>query len=154
MLQHTSILLVEDDPSDEESFRRIAVQVYPLATIHTATSVGEATKYCEGRAQYADRKLYPVPAIVFVDLALPDASGSELIKWLRKQPQYQKLLIVVFTGSGDLRQLSSIYSWGADSFLLKTSESKELLSSLQELNGYWIQRGFLQPLPPGYQPPR
>src|SRR5689334_6099632 len=125
MLQHTSILLVEDNISDVESFQRICRQVYPLASIQAVSRIDEAMKYCEGREQYSDRKQYPAPAIAFVDLALPDGQGSEFVKWLRKQPQYQKLLIVVFTGTSDLRQLSALYSWGADSFLLKTSDASE-----------------------------
>jgi CheY-like chemotaxis protein len=147
MLSQKTILLVEDNPGDTALFLIAAREACPKATIVTVATAGEATQCLEGTGKYTDRKEFPLPVMAFVDLGLPDISGQDLIKWIRKQPQFKKLPIAVFTGATDARVLADLYRWGADSFLLKTPEIKELAMNLRELTAYWLERGLVATSP-------
>jgi DNA-binding response OmpR family regulator len=146
-----TVLLVEDTESDSALFLHVARQAIPEAIILTVGTAAEAMQCLEGVGKYADRAQFPVPTMVFVDLGLPDMPGEQLVKWIRKQPQFKRLLIAVFSGGTSVGLLSELYRWGADSFLLKTSNTKELAANLRELTSYWVQRGLLLK-PPGDAP--
>jgi CheY-like chemotaxis protein len=141
------ILLVEDHSGDTAVFATAVRKVCPQATLVTLSTSDEAIHYFEGSGKYADRKKFPLPDIAFIDLKLPGMSGEQLIKWIRGRPEFQKLSIAVLTGTADARQLSDLYRWGADSFLLKSSDINELASNLRELTGYWLQRGLITAKP-------
>jgi DNA-binding response OmpR family regulator len=142
MIPGHTILLIEDHEGDAALFAAAARRVCPKATLLTLRTADEAMLYFDGSGKYADRKLFPVAAMAFIDLGLPGMPGEKLIKWIRAQTQFQKLLIAVYTYGSDVHRLAELYRWGADSFLLKTHDLKELSSSLSELTAYWLQRGL------------
>jgi CheY-like chemotaxis protein len=148
MRTHNVILLVEDNACDAAVFLDIAGKIYRNAWFVTLKNVHEAIQYLAGCGDFADREKFPLPTIAFVDLVQPGGGhGSELIKWMRQQPAFKNLQVVVLTGGSGLHHFSELYDWGADSFILKSPDRCEMLHSLQELNDYWNQRGFLSPLP-------
>lgn len=141
MAVQSLILLVEDSADDALLFKRAAQKVYPEAAIHAVEGVEEAIKYLEDVSEGGNPGKLPPPFCVFVDLALPKAPGKDLIKWIRAQPQFKKLLIVVLTGTGQMRDMRDLYRMGANSFLLKTPDAEDLTGALHEMNSYWIQQG-------------
>jgi CheY-like chemotaxis protein len=135
------ILLVEDSADDALLFKRAAQKVYPEAAVHVVEGVEEAIAFLEEATAEGNPGKFPPPFCVFVDLALPKAPGKDLIKWIRGRPQFKKLLIVVLTGTGQMRDMRELYRMGANSFLLKTPDAEDLAKALQEMNSYWIQQG-------------
>lgn len=150
MLAKQTILLVEDSCDDSLVFQAAAIKVWPGATVLQVNTAEEAIHYFEGAGKYADRKAFPLPTMAFIDLALPDMSGQDLVKWIRKQPQFKRLLVAVITGTTDVHIFSELYRWGADSFVLKTSNNAELVLNLSELTAYWSDRGLMDTSPPTY----
>ena len=142
-----TILLVEDNDNDALLFAVAVRKTCRDTTLITCSTADEAVRYFQGLGRFADRKAFPLPLAVFTDLNLPGMSGEQLIKWIRAQSQFQKLCIAVLTGSADARELSELYSWGADSFLIKTPDLEELATRLRELTAYWLQRGLISVSP-------
>jgi CheY-like chemotaxis protein len=105
MITGDTILLVEDNADDAALFAAAARKARPKATLLTISTGSEAVQYFEGRGKFTDRKRFSPPTMAFIDLALPDLPGEQLIKWIRNQPQFKRLLLAVLTGSADARQL-------------------------------------------------
>jgi CheY-like chemotaxis protein len=92
-----TILLVEDTPSDATLIRRGFEKTNVLNPIVWTKNGQEALGYLSGLGQYGDRIKYPLPALVLLDLDLPEMTGFELLQWKRSQPNIRRIPFVVLT---------------------------------------------------------
>jgi CheY-like chemotaxis protein len=127
------ILLVEDNEDDIFIFRRIYRQIgcdYPMHVVRNGT---DAIAYLGGTSPYADRKKYPIPKLVFLDLKLPLQPGSDVLAWLREQKELVGLPVVVLTSSAEGRDISRARALRADAYLVKPPKRSALRQVLSEL---------------------
>lgn len=140
-----TILYVEDEPSDalllEACFRQAAVEL----ALRVAKDGQEAMDYLSGKGNFADRRLHPLPTLVLLDLNLPRKSGHEVLDWIRHQPAFHTLPVIVFSASNRERDVHKAYAFGANAFLLKPSGYTELLELTKVLQAFWLEHN--QPPP-------
>jgi CheY-like chemotaxis protein len=117
--QKPLILLVEDNEDDvlliKRAFERAAVG-NPLRALSCGT---EAIAYLNGDPPYWNRAECPLPAMVLLDIKMPVTDGFEVLKWIRRQPDFARLCIVMLTSSDEIRDVNLAYQLGATSFLVK-----------------------------------
>ena len=134
-----SVLLVEDDLNDvlllQRAFRKVEVSV-PMHVVHDGQA---AVDYLDGRGVYADRRAYPLPSLVLLDLKLPCKSGHEVLEWLRAQPALKQVPVVMLTSSKEVVDINRAYDLGANSYLVKPVSFDDLLNLARMLNLYWLQ---------------
>jgi len=70
-----TILLVEDTPSDAALIRHGFDKTNVLNPIVWVKNGQEALAYLSGLGQYGDRIRYPLPALILLDLDLPEMTG-------------------------------------------------------------------------------
>ncbi|ARV57245.1 hypothetical protein BZZ01_00130 [Nostocales cyanobacterium HT-58-2] len=135
VLQHKTVLVVEDESSDwfliQRAFRLLS-QKFTLKLVKTAE---EAVSYLEGTELYQDQGKYPLPVLVLLDLRLPGMSGLDLLKWIRHQPYLEGLPVIALTAYGN-RELPRAYDLGIDFYLLKPIEANSLAEILYGLGLY------------------
>ncbi len=78
------------------------------------------------------------PALVLLDLDLPDIHGLEILDALRKNERTALWPVVILTTSMDEQDLVKCYRVGANSFIRKPHLSKQLFAVVQELGIYWL----------------
>jgi CheY-like chemotaxis protein len=143
---HYSILLVEDDSNDvfliQRAFRRAQIVNY----IHVVQDGDEAVEYFEGQGKYRDRNAYPLPNLVLLDLKLPRRSGLEVLEWLKKQPIFKKIPVVVLTSSQEHIDLERAYEIGVNSYLIKPVTFDALVSMIEATNTYWFKLNQFAPI--------
>src|SRR5438045_756430 len=93
----TTFLVLEDDADDALLIRRAFTNAACRAFVCRNTS--EARAYLMGAGMYADRHRFPSPDIFMTDLRLGDESGVQFLEWIRSQPEFQGLPVVVLSGS-------------------------------------------------------
>ena len=98
----------------------------------------EAIAYLEGRGKYADRRKFPFPSLVFLDLTLPLVTGLKVLQWVRKQHSMLALPIVVLSGSRMEFDLNTAYKYGANAYLIKPSNGDDLDNLLGTTAKYWL----------------
>ena len=100
----------------------------------------EAVAYLAGDAPYDNRKLYPMPSVLLLDIKLPRRSGLEVLRWVRGQ-QYglKRLPIVMLTSSRHTTDVNRAYDLGANSYLTKPEKSGDLSLLAQHFHDYWIK---------------
>jgi len=104
--------------------------------IQTVSSGLECLGYLKGDPPYGDRHAFPLPTLVLLDIKLPAMDGFEVLQWIRAQPAFAKLCVVMLTSSDEVRMVNQAYQLGANSFLVKPLEfwnATELLHSVERL---------------------
>jgi len=146
MPNHSSILLVEDDPRDVELIRRAFKQARMANPIKVVNDGADARDYLSGAGVYADRTQYPVPFLVLLDLNLPRVSGLDVLEWIRKQAGLEELRVVILTSSRDAPDMERAYALGANSYLNKPGNFEQPVMLMSSLEFHWA---VIEQSPPG-----
>lgn len=137
-----SVLYVEDEENDVFFMRRS----FERAGLHQSLMVvidgQEAIDYLSGRGRFGNRIEYPLPAVVLLDLNLPTVSGFQVLKWIRTQPQFRQLPVVIFSSSARAEDRSRAKELGADDYLEKPGSGLEFGIALEALTQKWIAPGL------------
>jgi CheY-like chemotaxis protein len=115
-------LLHVDDGSDDAILLRAACRAGKVTfRLQTVPDGEKALCYLKGLAPYEDRKLYPWPDLVLLDLKMPRQSGFDVLEWLRKQdsPAMQNLPVIVFTSSVHEEDRQRALQSGATQYWIK-----------------------------------
>ena len=138
MITMDTILLVEDDSNDvlliQRAFRKASLS-NPLQIVEDGEA---AILYLKGEESFADRDRFPLPRLILLDLKLPRKSGFEVLVWLRQQPKFYGLPVVVLTSSKENNDIQQAYLLGANSYLVKPVGFDSLLDMIKTLNLYWF----------------
>lgn len=139
-----TILLADDSEDDELFFRRMLRIVGVENPLQVVRDGKETIAYMKGEDVYADRALFPLPSILFLDLLMPGMDGWEVLKWLQTRPDRDSLYVVVLTGPMQQMKLNEAYAMGTDSFLTKPIKKAEL----EALTHYWPELWKIAKPPP------
>ena len=132
-----TVLHVDDDPNDLELLRAAAHKARVHFIIRTVEDGEQAIAYLTGAGIYADRKRHPLPSLILLDLKMPRASGFEILKWVRTQPQLKAMPIVVLSGSQLQEDMRQAYARGANSYLVKPLGFDALVGLVKNIDAVW-----------------
>jgi two-component system response regulator len=133
-----TILLAEDSQDDELFFRRVLRDAGVQNRVVAVRDGREAIEYLEGQMQYADRQQFPLPDLIFVDLKMPRVEGWAVLAYLKREPRFNKLIVVVLTDLKNPKELQQIYAMGARSFLNKPFTLADLQALIREFPDCWV----------------
>jgi two-component system, response regulator len=132
------ILLVEDNPDDEE-LTLLSLRKNNLAHDIVVVRDGvEAIEFLFGNGQYAQRDVAHVPTIILLDLKLPKLDGLGVLKRLRADPRTRTLPVVVLTSSSQDADVIASYNLGANSYVRKPVEFGAFVEAVSSLGLYWV----------------
>ncbi len=139
------ILLVEDNPDDEELTLR-ALRKHNIANeVVVARDGAEALEYLFGTGKYEGRDPSDLPSVVLLDLKLPKVDGLEVLRTVRENPRTRLQPVVILTSSTEDRDRLAGYSLGANSYVRKPVDFLEFTEAVRQLGLYWL---VLNELPP------
>jgi len=143
----STILLAEDNENDVVMLRRAARQAKFTNPVQVVEDGEEAIAYLLGDRKYADRRRYPLPGLLLLDLKMPRRNGFEVLQWLREQPDFAQLQVIVLSSSDEISDINRAYELGANSFLVKPMFFSEFVGMLEALHSYCL-RVWQQPKRP------
>ncbi len=73
------------------------------------------------------------PDLLILDMMLPDISGVDLLKNIRRKPQLQAMPICVLSALADPIQIREALDSGADRYLTKAYLANNLVSTVKDL---------------------
>jgi CheY-like chemotaxis protein len=131
------LLLVEDN-HDDVIFMERAFRDAGLAIPHRVLSDGvEVIEYLEGRADYTDRKQFPLPSHILLDLKLPRKSGLEILDFIRHHPAHKDLSVIVLSSSKEANDIARARELGIDHYLVKPVSYAHLLGMVKDVIEIW-----------------
>src|SRR5207244_2754140 len=114
-----SILLVEDDHQDAESFERALRGCQfenPLHVVHTAE---EAISYLRGEGRYANRSAHPLPHLLVLDGNMPGRNGLDVLNWIKERPELNSFVIIFMGGNDSAGEADMAHRLGVHAFHAK-----------------------------------
>lgn len=136
-----TILLVEDNPDDEELTLRALKRNRIVNPVEVARDGAEALDILLRRADEGR-----LPSLVLLDLQLPKMDGLEVLRRLRADPRTAAVRVVVFTTSREERDVVTSYHLGANSFVRKPLDFNAFAEAVRQLGMYWLLLN--EPFPP------
>ncbi len=134
-MSRKTILLVEDNPDDEELTLLAFQQNHISNTITVARDGAEAIDLLFG-SDGAGGTVQP--AIILLDLKLPKVDGLEVLRRIRGDERTKFLPVVVLTSSREEQDLLASYSLGCNSYVRKPVNFAEFLEAVRQLGLYWL----------------
>ncbi|MBT8422188.1 MAG: phosphate regulon transcriptional regulator PhoB [Gammaproteobacteria bacterium] len=117
-MNKSKILIVEDEPP---------VRQMIAFNLHRAGfEVDEAVDVASARVRIADN----VPDLVLIDWMLPDSSGLELTRALKREEATKDLAIIMLTARAEERSKILGLDGGADDYVIKPFSARELISRI------------------------
>lgn len=150
------ILQVEDDENDVYFLHHAFKKAGITNPVRVVSDGEQAIEYLKGAEPFADRAEYPLPSLMLLDLKLPRMSGLEVLKWLRGQPAFRTMVVIVFSSSCNPEDVERSYGLGANGFVVKPLDLEQRLEFAKVLKTWWLDfnrfpRGAAPAAAPGLQ---
>jgi CheY-like chemotaxis protein len=140
------ILLVEDDPGDQELTRR-ALQGDLLRTdLQIVENGEEALDYLYRRGRFAAREAAPRPDLILLDLNMPRLGGREVLAHIKHDPELGRIPVVVLTTSTQETDIVKSYDLGCNSYIHKPVDIEQFIRVIRQLENYWFELVTLPPI--------
>lgn len=137
-MNELTILLVEDNPDDEELTLRALRQNNIMNMVDVARDGAEALDYLFCQGAHKARDPSQKPAIVMLDLKLPKIDGLEVLRRIRADERTRLMPVVILTSSKEEQDLLKSYSLGANSYIRKPVDFNQFVATVGHLGLYWL----------------
>ena len=114
-----TIMLVEDNPNDEELTLRALRKANIANNVIVARDGQEAVDFLFGTGRHAGREPLAMPAVVLLDLKLPKLDGIDVLHRIRADPRTKLVPVVILTSSSEDEDMLRSYQSGANSYVRK-----------------------------------
>jgi CheY-like chemotaxis protein len=131
-----NILLVEDNPQDEELILRALKKQNLGDQVRVARDGTEALDLLlasngEGRTLRENLK------VILLDLKLPKISGMEVLKKIKQDERTKSIPVVCLTSSPEESDIKESYLLGCNSYVVKPVGFDEFTDTMGQLGVYW-----------------
>jgi CheY-like chemotaxis protein len=137
MRKDAPILVMEDDANDALLLKRALRKAGISNPIHVAPNGEEGIAYLNGNDPRQHPSERPTPCFIITDLNMPKKSGLEVLEWLCGHPELRVVPTLVLTSSREQRDVSRAYGFGANSYLVKPNDLRDLERMASLIRDYW-----------------
>lgn len=146
MIRNKTILLVEDNPDDEELTLRALAKNRVASKVIVVRDGVEALDYLFGTGSFAGRDTSILPELIMLDLKLPKLSGLEVLRRVREHERTRFVPVVVLTTSDEERDRLQSYIYHANSYIRKPVDFDQFTEAVNHIGLYWLSLN--EPPPP------
>jgi CheY-like chemotaxis protein len=128
------ILIVDDNSDDAVLAKRAIESSYPGVPIRIIESGKALVAYLEQERSPPGKPASPLASAILLDLKMPEMDGFAVLEWIKEQPQFSDIPIIVLTAFEDLSHLRRAYALLARSYLLKPVNAESFRHAMSSLN--------------------
>jgi CheY-like chemotaxis protein len=132
-----AVLLVEDDLNDIFLVKRAFKKANLTNPLQIVTDGVEAVQYLIGEGKYADRRAYPMPQLIVMDLKMPRKTGLEVLEWLKKDSSLKRTPVVIVSSSNHAWDVNRAYELGANAYMVKPVDFHAVEHLFHSIIHYW-----------------
>ena len=127
-------LLVEDDDDHADIVGRCFRYAKLPALVHRVATGMDCLKYLDGDEPFADRRRYPYPDAILLDIRMPGLlDGLRTLHAIRSDSRHRCLSVTMLTGSVYGPDVDRANELGVSGYIVKSGDTGEMLESLRNL---------------------
>ena len=128
------ILIAEDD-ADDRLLLQYAFRCARLPNkYHIVSNGAEAITWLASAMEQPVNPTFPSPGLLVLDIQMPFKTGLEVLEWVRHQPAYQSMPVVIMSGLRSPEMVERASALGARSYLFKPGDYSELTRFIYDFN--------------------
>lgn len=131
------ILVVDDDEDHIQHVERRLKATGILNPVVGVTTAQEAFEYMRGKGRFKG-VARPRPAVILLDIMLPDAHGSEFLEFLKNQEKTKDTPVVVLTDSDTTQSPTILRKYGADGLIEKPLSVDSFNRAMEPIGTDWL----------------
>jgi two-component system, response regulator len=124
-----SILIVDDSPDDIFIAKRAISKCRVDCSVEAISNGHQAMERLVNNSP---------PALVLLDLKMPEIGGIEILRFIRTREQIRYIPVVMLTSSKMEEDLKASYDAGANGYLNKAFDLSEFTEKMKTTLHYWI----------------
>ncbi len=132
------VFLVADDSEMDVQLLQLAIKKAQIPNqVRVVKDGQEAIDYLSGNGRFADRKEFPFPGGLFLDLNMPRISGFEVLEWMKDHEDCKLIPVMVLSNSGLEEDVKRAYQLGANAYMVKPGKFDGLVAILRTSFEFW-----------------
>lgn len=133
------ILIADDDAEDRMIILDTLKESRLKNTIQYVENGEELMLYLQNDGKYSDKKKYPTPGIILLDLNMPKKDGREALKEIKADKNLKSIPIIILTTSKAEEDILKTYDLGVNSFITKPVTFSAMVEVMNTLKKYWLE---------------
>lgn len=133
--RNLSILLVEDSEEDFYTTKRALSVLGLTATLVRCDTVNSGLHHLQTCREHHSE----LPHVVLLDLNLPGRGGVDLLKEIKRNPDFALVPVVILTSSAYSIDVEQCYREGASGYIQKSANLDDYYDALKAFYSYWAQ---------------
>jgi CheY-like chemotaxis protein len=113
------VLIVDDDPNDIELMQLAFEKAKAPCGLMSVPDGAEAIRYLSGEGKYSDRKQFPMPLLVLLDINMPRVNGFDVLAWIQKSAPSRFPLVITLSYSHLESDIRRAYELGTSAYIAK-----------------------------------
>jgi CheY-like chemotaxis protein len=138
IMHKSCVLLAEDDQNEVYLFQHAYEEANITAPLHIVRDGQEAIEYLSGTGRFADRSAYPIPTLIVTDFRMPRKNGIELLQWVRAQPGFRSLPVIMHSSSAYGADVELAYMSGVNAFIVKAAFMDLRITLANTIKDFWL----------------
>jgi CheY-like chemotaxis protein len=126
--ESAGILLIEDDRVDVMTVQRALRKNAIGNRLYVARTATEALAMLRGEGV---ERIEPLPALILLDLNLPQMSGIQFLDRLRADPALRHLPVIVVTSSNEPGDRAAAFRYEVDDYIVKPHSFDEFATAIR-----------------------
>jgi two-component system response regulator len=139
-MDYRDIILIEDNLQDVEMILDAFKEYNKFYTIHVMNDGAEALDYFFGPQGCINKATTQFPKLILLDLKLPKVNGFEVLGRLKSDELTRQIPVAMFTSSNEYVDRVQCYALGANSYIVKPSDSEVFSRFVADIASYWLSR--------------
>ncbi|WP_299484818.1 response regulator [Acaryochloris sp. IP29b_bin.137] len=134
------MLQVEDNAGYEKLIHEAFVQSQEQLQIDVVQSGEQAISYLKQKRDTSEAQL---PDLILLDLNVPDINGHEVLRYIRADEQLKHIPVIIFSTSDSEKDILQSYQLGANAYVIKPLDLRELIQFISLLVDFWLKTARL-----------
>jgi CheY-like chemotaxis protein len=124
-------IFMADDDHDDQNFLRMAVHKFsPEIRVECVNNGMDLLELLKKEGE---------PDLIILDLNMPQRNGKEILKDIKTNNELKHIPVIIYSTSKSTEEINTIYTLGANSFLTKPRDFKDISSAVGLICSYWLE---------------
>ncbi|HEV2207345.1 MAG TPA: response regulator [Verrucomicrobiae bacterium] len=132
------MLAVEDEESDALLLELAMKEAGAPNKLIVVRDGQELVDYLSRRPPFGDRRRFPDPGVLLLDLKMPRMDGFQVLTWLSEHAEFAHIPVIIFSASMCQADIRRALQMGASDYLEKPSQFATLVEMCRKLTHRWL----------------